>query len=226
MTYSIIIPIYNEIQKLSTLIKKLRNLDNSSIEIIIINDGSTDGSVEILNDTNQFVIINNETNLGKGLSVNRGLKSASMENIILIDGDLEVDIDDIPKLIKSYENSNCDALVGIRWEKGNNYKLDINTTGNHIINNIFNKLFSSSLNDVLCCVKILDTKLFRSLNISSIGFGLEVEIMTKLVMRESRILEEFIKYNRRTVSEGKKLKLSDGWIILWTMIKFRLIKIN
>ena len=216
MTYTLIIPIYNEDRTLPSLLKKLDRLDHK-IEIIIIDDGSNDNTYNILTENDSFVILRNETNIGKGASILKGVNSTTNQNVILIDGDLEVNIDDIPKLITRFKTSNNDAIVGVRWKKDDNYKFEINTIGNYFINALFNLLYNSSLNDVLCCLKILDKDLFKSLDIKSKGFSVEVETMAKLVLRDLMIGEINIKYNRRTHKEGKKLKISDSWNIIWTM---------
>ena len=223
MTYTLIIPIYNEESTLPILLKKLDKLNNN-IEIIIIDDGSTDKTDLILKKYNNFNIIKNKSNLGKGVAITNGLHSATNKNIILMDGDLEVDIGDIPKLINIFEKSNKDAVVGVRWKKNHRFTLEINTIGNYLINNIFNILYNSSLNDVLCCAKILNVNLFKSLDIQSKGFSIEVETMAKLILNGSTIEEVNIHYNRRTLEEGKKLKISDSWNVIWTMIRLKLFK--
>ena len=223
MTYSLIIPIYNERRTLPVLLKKLDTLSSDNIEIIIIDDGSNDNTKNLLIENNQFIIIRNKSNIGKGSSIRKGLDLASNQNVILMDGDLEVDIDDVPKLITRFENKKIDALVGIRWKKNSNLNFDINTIGNYLITSLFNILFKSNLNDVLCCVKILDKNLFKSLHIQSERFSIEVEIIAKLVLKGSIIEEMNIWYNRRTPQEGKKLKISDSWNIIWTMIKLKLL---
>ena len=224
MNYSLIIPIFNEERTLPILIDKLSNIKSESIEIIIIDDGSNDETKTILNRENGFIVIRNNINLGKGASIKKGIEYASNKNIILIDGDLEIDLTDIKKLIIKYEHNNSDVLAGVRWIK-NNYdqSYDINTIGNFIINFLFNTLYRTSFNDVLCCVKILSLKNFNSLNIQSQGFSIEIETMCKLVLNGFTIEEELVKYSRRTIAEGKKLKFSDSWNIIWTMLKLRLI---
>ena len=222
MTYSLIIPIYNEERTLSALLKKLDRLDDN-IEIIIIDDGSNDGSDLVLANLKDYNVLRNESNIGKGASILKGVNSAKKENIILMDGDLEIDIDDIPKLITRFKTSNKDAIVGVRWKKDDDYKFEINTIGNYLINRLFNIVFKSKLNDVLCCVKILDKNLFKSLDIQSKGFSVEAETMAKLVLRKASIEEVNIEYTRRTQEEGKKLRISDSWNIIWRMMKIRLM---
>jgi len=223
MTYTLIIPIYNEERTLPTLLNKLHKLNKENIEIIIVDDGSNDNTQKILSKNNQFFVLRNKINKGKGFSINKGIKYANNQNIILIDGDLEIDIEDIPKLIFQFEKSNIDVLTGIRWNKNSYFKLEINTIGNYLINHLFNILYNTKLSDVLCCVKILDTNLIKSLNIQSKGFSVEIEIMAKLVLKNFTIEEFDVNYIRRSFDEGKKLKISDGWDVIWTLIKLKLL---
>ena len=224
MTYTLIIPIYNEGHTLRLLLNKLNKLKNDNIEIIIIDDGSNDNTQNILSKNDLFIILKNKINIGKGASIKKGVKSAKNQNIILIDGDLEIDIDQIPKLINKYEKSDKDVLSGIRWNKNSNYKLEINALGNFLINSLFNILYRTNLNDVLCCIKILNTNLLKSLDIQSNGFSIEIETMAKLTLRNFTIEEVNINYIRRSLDQGKKLKISDGWIVIWDMIKLKLLK--
>ena len=217
MSYSLIIPIFNEGRTLKKLLNKLDCI-STKIEIILVDDGSTDETKNILQTRSKsnFIIIINDINRGKGFAIRKGVKKASKENIILFDGDLELNLEEIPKLVALYEDSKCDALVGTRWGKDNN------NIGNQIINYIFNILFNSNYNDVLCCAKILEKKLFKALEIKSDGFSLEIETMAKLAKKKSKIEEINLEYNRRTVNEGKKIKPSHIWIILFTMFKVKL----
>ena len=218
--YSLIIPIYNEDKTLEELLLQLKKL-NKKIEIVIINDGSTDKTESILNSQNLFKVIHNPINSGKGYSIINGVKSATKKNIILMDGDLEIDMLCIENLIKKFESSVDSVVVGNRWINNidtNNY---INTFGNHIFNYIFNFLYKTQLKDILCCVKVLNKKLFNSLDLKSKRFSIEVEIMSKLARNKIKILEVGVPYIRRTNSQGKKLKISDGWFILLKMIKIR-----
>ena len=217
MTYTVIIPIYNEERTLPELLKKLEKL-NKNIEIIIIDDGSDDGTQGLLSNNSKYKIIRNDSNLGKGMSVRLGADEASNQNIILMDGDLEVDIDDVPNLISTFERSNSDVLIGIRWEKNKIY-YNLNSLGNYFINSFFNFLYNSNFTDVLSCVRILNLNLFKSLKLESERFSIEVETLAKLAKKNIRIREMKINYNRRTLEEGKKIKIYDGWSIIWTMLK-------
>lgn len=221
MSYSILIPIYNEKRTLPTLLQKVRKL-NKNIEVIIIDDGSTDGTHKLLSNQKSIHVVTNELNSGKGFSIRKGIENAKNKNIILIDGDLEVDIEEIPRLIQKFENNNKKVLVGTRWNKDSNFKFEINSIGNSLINFFFNLLYKTKLNDVLCCFKIVNADFLRSLNIQSNGFEIEVETMAKIILSKISFKEININYKRRTVRQGKKIRLSDGWKILWTIIFYKL----
>jgi len=220
-TYSLIIPIYNEERTLTKLLNTLHKIDKKNIEIIIVDDGSNDDTENILSQSEHFIILRNKINQGKGASIIKGAEFANNQNLILIDGDLEIEIEIIPKLIAAFEKNDEDVLVGIRWNNNSDYSYNINSFGNYFINGVFNFLYHQKLSDVLCCVRILNLELFKSLHIQSKGFSIEIETISKLVKKNLMIGEIMIDYNRRTQADGKKLKGSDGWGIIWTMIKIR-----
>ena len=223
MSYSLIIPIYNEENSLPILLEKLNNLPEN-IEIIIIDDGSNDKTNLILNNKSlRIKTFKNIKNFGKGYSIKRGIKHATNNNIILMDGDLEINIDDIPKLIKKFINNSNNVIVGKRWSKKSSWEYDINSLGNYFINFLFNQLYDSNLSDILCCVKIMKKNLFESLCIKSNGFGIEAETMAKLLLKKIDIKEVNINYKRRTKKQGKKLRLSDSWNIIFIIFKLKLM---
>lgn len=223
MSYSLIIPIFNEEKTLATLISQIETL-NDNIEVIIINDGSDDKTKEILKNYHNFKIINHSKNLGKGLSIISGVQQATKNNIILMDGDLEIHMDDVIKAIEKYEaTSNC-VIIGSRWNSSKKAELSVITIGNYFINYIFNMLYKTNFNDVLCCIKIMDTKLFKQLKIKSQGFNIEAELMSKLALKNYKILEILVDYKRRNNRSGKKLKISDGWGIMLEIVKNKFSK--
>ena len=222
MTYSIIITIYNEKEILPDLIKKLKKLEDT-IQIIIVDDGSDDGSENIINNSLPFTIVKNKINKGKGASIIKALNYIKNKNTILIDGDLEIDVEDIPSYINLFENSTADVISGVRWGKNNKNNFYINRLGNFLINGLFNAFFFSNVKDVLCCLKILNSDLLKSLNLNSQNFSIEVETMAKLFQRKKIVEEIYINYTRRSISEGKKIKATDSFDIIKKIV---LLKIN
>ena len=219
MNYSLIVPIYNERKTLKQLIKKLKNLPHN-IEIIIVDDGSNDGTRGLLKNQIRFNIIHNKQNSGKGFSIRKAIKFASKDIIILIDGDLEIDIENIPNILKKYESINKDVLIGKRWQNnGLNTLKNISDFGNYIINKFFNLIYNTNFSDILCCLKIIKKTHLENLNLTSNGFSIESEIMSKLAIEKRSISEVNITYNRRSIEQGKKLKMFHGVDIILTIIK-------
>jgi len=223
--YALLIPIYNEAGALPQLIKKLQKLKNN-IRIIIIDDGSNDETRQILSSTNFIEVISNPHNIGKGASINKALSKVIEKNVILMDGDSEIDIDQIPLLIREYEKNKKEVLLGIRWNHNSKYDLNINSIGNYVINSFFNYLYGSKFCDILCCAKILKSELIKSLEIKSKRFGIEAELMGKLAKLKVDYDEKRVLYNRRSIKDGKKLKPSDGFSIVYTMTKVYFSKIG
>tara|TARA_Y100001958_G_scaffold160115_1_gene166504 strand:+ start:1526 stop:2200 length:675 start_codon:yes stop_codon:yes gene_type:complete len=219
MSYSVIIPIYNEEKFLHRLTKQLKKLNNQ-YQIIIINDGSTDKTRQILNQENEFDVINNQENKGKGFSIRKGVTIAKYDNLIIIDGDLEININNIPKLIQVYEDCNGLTILGCRWNKIR-LSFNSNNLGNFVINTLFNLLYNSKYYDVLCCVKIIKKDVFQKLKIVSEGFSIEVEILAKICFNKIDTKQILVDYKRRSVKQGKKIKILDGFKILYTILKLR-----
>ena len=221
MKYSLIIPIYNEERAINKLLKSLKDY-SKTLEIIIVNDGSNDRTKSLLKKENLFKIVHNNKNRGKGFSISKGIELATNKYIILMDGDLEINLNQIPALIKNFELSSKDVLIGIRWNDNKHIFSNVNSFGNFIINSIFNFLFKSKFHDILCCVRILEKELFKSLKIKSNRFSIEAETLAKLVSKKVSIEQVLIHYKRRSAKDGKKLKLKDGWGIILRIIKLRM----
>ena len=196
MSYSLIIPIFNEEKTLTNLISQIETL-NDKIEVIIINDGSDDRTKEILKNYHSLKIINHSKNLGKGSSLISGVKCAKNKNIIFMDGDLEIKID---------------CIVN---------EVNFHTIGNLIINFFFNTLFKTNYKDILCCLKLIDKNLFETLNVVSTRFSVEAELMAKIAKKRLKVEEVDVDYVRRTIKEGKKLKIVDGFSIIKCLIKIK-----
>ena len=231
MSYSLIIPIYNEVKTLPILLKQLHTLESVN-EIILIDDGSTDGSQNILNhhcDINESILIKNKFNLGKGQSIKKGIEIASSTNVILADADLEIDIEAISYLIEKHElmlnepKAN-NVLVGVRKSQENQNGLTLLDLGNKLINFIFNLIYKSNFEDILCCLKIINKNQILNFNLSSQGFEIETEIMAKIAKNKFLVKQVNIDYKPRSVEDGKKIKKSDSYYIFKKMIKEKFIR--
>ena len=214
---SIIIPVFNEIKKLPLLIKQLEPYKYKN-QIIIVNDGSEDGSKKILDSQEHLKVIHHSVNLGKGAAIRTALKEVKEDIVMTIDGDLEIGFNDIKSIIHSVKKNQI--IVGYRISKETNF-FSINEVGSLLLNSIFNIIFSSNFKDILCCIKIIPTKVLRSFNLKSTGFDLETEIMANICLQNLKPIQKGVNYYRRSTKDGKKLRVSDSALIIKRMITFR-----
>ena len=229
---SIVVPVYNEVKYISKLIDDLLDKFNNytNIEVIFVNDGSTDGSTEKLKDflknnksKIQIHLIDLDKNYGKGKAVREGINSSKGEYILLLDADLELDISDakeIYEIIKNNDDIKC--IFGSRYLSGKlkKNKYFFNELAVKINTSIFNILFSQSLSDVHCGLKIISKDLLDKLNLTVNDFGLEIDIASQIAKKNYYIYEYGISYYSRTFEEGKKITAFDGlksyyYIIVW-----------
>lgn len=215
MPYSIIIPVYNEISKLRILLNELEEYSNNGHQILIINDGSNDGSINILKKNLFIDLINLKKNYGKGVALKVGLFKSKNKKIIIFDGDLELETKNIYKLMK------LDKTVGIHSQMGNRF-LSLNPIkssydwGNFIFTVYFNFFNSTNHKDILCCAKSFYKSDVQLKYLKSTGFDIDLELSSYLSInsRGKRIDQVSLNYKRRSKNDGKKLRISDGWHIL------------
>jgi glycosyltransferase involved in cell wall biosynthesis len=212
VSYSIIIPIHNEAKSIPSLISSLEYFSQDN-EILIVDDGSTDQSALFLKKCSFITLISIPKNKGKGNAIQSGIKNASHEKIILFDGDLEMDLREMEKGMILNKNKNIDAVFGARVQVLNPF-VSLLDFGNFFLNGIFNFIHQKHFTDVLCGCKAFYKSDINLNSIQSYGFDIDVEIASILVKNNCNIMEFPIQFNRRSVEEGKKLKMSDGWIIL------------
>ncbi len=218
--YSIIVPIHNEVKSIPNLLNSLDIYIKNGHEVIIIDDGSTDGSTNLLRKNNCIILIKFNRNRGKGFAIQRALEKANHNKIIIFDGDLELNPGEIYKLMILCKNKGINAAMGYRFKTLSPMKSFFNW-GNYLFTSFFNILLKSNHRDILCCAKSFYLDQINNYNISSIGFDIDVELSSVLTInnRKKLIPQIYFQYNRRTIKEGKKLKVSDGWAILKKIIK-------
>ena len=221
MKLSVIIPVYNEEVTCSQLIEKVKLVPIQK-QIIVVNDGSTDGSGNILKNIDGIKLIAHEINRGKGSAIQSAIPHITGDFVMLQDGDLEYSPSDYEKMLTLLEADKTDVIFGSRWlEKRSS--MAYHTVGNRLITWFANLVSGASLTDMASCYKMMPTKIFRSLNIASKGFALEAEITAKVFRRKLRVIEVPISYKRRSKSEGKKLRLKDGLFACYALFKYTMI---
>ena len=220
MILSIIIPIYNEKDKLPELINTLKN-NFTKHQVIIVDDGSDDGSKEYLKNNYYLDFISLPSNKGKGHAIKVALREVKNESVLLIDGDLEIDITTLKKNIPLNKKL---VIVGNRWEYLQNS--NIHRLGNRILNSLFNFLYKTNFSDILCCVKLIPTELIRSFNLKSNGFDIETEIMAKLSLSNQEIIEIPVHYSKRSYIDGKKIKIRDAIPIIKRMLIIKFLEVR
>ena len=225
---SILVPVYNERDTVADMLERVLSLDVDK-EVIVVDDGSTDGTRELLAkwERELAAIIYHPKNRGKGAAVRSALERATGEYVVIQDADLEYDPNEIEQLMVPLERGECDAVYGNRFPLARSQGIH----GVHIFIYIANLLLSCFLSalfmrrvhDIETCYKIMRTETAKSLRLRAERFDIEPEITAKLLKRGYRIKEIPISYQHRHYSEGKKITWHDAVAALLTIIKYRFI---
>ncbi len=219
MLLTVIIPIYNEVNTCEEILRQVEKIPLDK-QIIVIDDGSTDGSTEILRKIANIQLIQNGENRGKGAAVQMAIPFINGDYIILQDGDLEYDPDDYKKLLEPLIKGEAEVVFGSRW-LGKRNQWTFHYFGNRLITLFSNIINQRWINDMASCYKAIPADIFKSLKLKSNGFGLEAEITAKVFRHGYQVLEIPINYKRRTVSEGKKIRFKDGLVAIWSCLRYR-----
>ena len=216
--YSILIPIHNEVIHIPFLLDALKVYSNAGHEIIIIDDGSDDGSTNILKNCEMVNLICLSKNKGKGSALKKGLMNANNNKIVIYDGDMELEPSDITKLM--ILDDNIRFVMGYRFQSLSPLKSNFDW-GNFMFTSFFNILFTSHHKDILCCAKAFFKNDLKKYKIISNRFDIDIELASFFTIfnKKQKIAQVLLNYNRRTIKEGKKLKISDGWSILSRTLK-------
>jgi len=223
MKLSVIIPVYNEAKTVEEMIKRIEAV-NIDKEIITVDDGSTDGSLNILNklaSENRIKLIKHYKNSGKGAAIKSGLKTASGDIVIVQDADLETDPQDFYELTEPIINGETKAVFGYRIA---NKPTSIYWWGGKVVSFITRLLFGGNVKDVNNGYKVMTRDLWRDLDLKSDRFQICEEITAKLLKRKEKIIQMPTRYFPRTKKQGKKLGFKDGIVSIWTLIIYRFIK--
>ncbi len=227
MKLSVIIPVYNEMQTLDAILKKVRDVPVQK-ELILVDDFSKDGSREKLQAMAQqndpaIKVLFHEKNKGKGAAIRTGIEAATGDLTIIQDADLEYDPNDYIKLIAAMDQQHADVVYGSRFLGECKNMSASHLFGNKLLTFITNLLFGAKLTDMETCYKLVKTPLFKSFTIKTDRFNFEPEITSKLLKKKIKIVEIPITYNAREFDQGKKISWKDGFSAVWALVKFRFV---
>ena len=227
MKISVIIPCYNEEKTIEKIVNKILDLKNLDLEIIIIDDNSTDSSKNIietkLKNRVQKVIINN-INSGKGYSIRRGIESASGEFILIQDADLEYDPNDYYKILEPLKSRVADVVYGSRFIGSDKKRVLYfwHTLGNKFLT-LFSNIFTNlNLTDMEVGYKAFKSEVLKNIDLKENRFGFEPEVTAKISKKNLRIYEVGISYFGRKYIDGKKITWKDGFSAIRCIIKYNL----
>ena len=220
---SIIIPVYNEENTLLDVLKNIKKLKNfCNLEIIVVDDGSTDKTSKVIEDNKELFTksINLNKNLGKGKAVIEGLKNCNLDYVLVQDADLEYDPLDIKEFIFQIEKFKFDIILGSRFISNNRTVLNFwHMAGNKFISLLFNIINNTTFSDIYCCYFMFKRKDIEVNNLKSFGWGQQAEILTFVTNKNSKIFEIGVRYHGRSYAEGKKIKYYDVFsVIYWILI--------
>lgn len=221
---SIIIPVYNEEKTILEILKRIEAVELPNLEkkIIIVDDGSIDGTKEILKSfEGKYKIFYQANNQGKGAALRMGFKQASGDFLIIQDADLEYNPREYPQLLEPLIQNRADIVYGSRNLKDNPRFKKSYHWGVRFISWLISIIYGSNLTDTYTCYKVFKTPLLKNLDLVSNGFEFEAEVTIKALKKKYRILEVPISYSPRNVEEGKKINWLDGIKAILTIIKYR-----
>jgi glycosyltransferase involved in cell wall biosynthesis len=228
LTLTVVIPCFNEVHSIEPVLERVE-LVGLADEIIIVDDGSTDGTREILKRIEaeqhpDLRILYHEHNQGKGAAVITGFAAASSQVLLIQDADFEYDPREYPALLKPIEEGIADVVYGSRFLGGPRKAMNFwNMVANKLLTFATNILYNSILSDMETCYKVFRSEVVRDMMIHARRFEFEPEVTAKVLKKGIRIYEVPISYNGREWNEGKKIKWTDAPIALWTLIKYRFV---
>ena len=229
MKLSVIIPCYNEVQTIESLIEAVRGAPVDDIEIVVVDDGSSDGTRKLLQgmaeaNHSDLKILFHQANQGKGAALRTGFRSATGDICIVQDADLEYDPQEFPIMIAPILENKADVVFGSRFQGGRAHRVVYfwHSMGNAFLTLLSNMLTDLNLTDMETCYKAFRREIIQQIDIEENRFGFEPEVTAKVAKLRCRIYEVGISYYGRTYDEGKKIGWKDGVRAIYCILKYNL----
>jgi glycosyltransferase involved in cell wall biosynthesis len=223
---SVVIPVYNEVGTVEALLRRVQEVP-LWLEVIVVDDGSTDGTRDILPRLEGTLIdrlVMHEKNAGKGAALRTGFAHATGDVVVVQDADMEYDPHELPMLLRPILSGKADAVYGSRFLGGPHRVLFFwHSVGNRVLTLLSNMATDVNLTDMETCYKMVRRELLQSLPLSANRFGIEPELTARLAQSGARIYELPISYNGRSYAEGKKIGWKDGVSALWSIWKYNVL---
>jgi glycosyltransferase involved in cell wall biosynthesis len=224
---SILMPVYNEAKSIASAVKQALDVTYPvEVELVIVDDGSQDGTGDVLAALNdpRINLIAHPQNKGKGAAIKTAVEGATGEYMVILDADLEYDPQDIPRLLQPVLDGHAKVVYGNRTFGSHSSFSFWYVMGNKGVTTAANVLYNCYISDLETCFKLMPIELYRSLKIRSAGFGMEAEVTGKLLRQRIRPYEVPISYRARSREEGKKITWKDGVEALWILARERVRK--
>ena len=220
---SVVMPVYNERATVEEIVQRVLAVP-LRVELIVVDDGSTDGTREVLQALEKerpIKLVLQPANAGKGAALRRGFQEVTGDLVVIQDADLEYSPEEFPQLIELICQGRADVVYGSRFLGRHRVFMFTHYAGNRFLTLVTNVLYNTMLTDMETCYKVMRTEVLRSMTLDANGFGIEPELTAKIFKRHYRVYEVPITYDGRGYEEGKKITWRDGVVALWVLLKYR-----
>ena len=225
MRITFIVPVFNERDRVGEVLDRIDSLELDR-QIVVIDDGSTDGTAEVLEPWRgrEGVVLLRQENRGKGAAIRAGIPHVDGDIVVIQDADMEYDPADVPALIEPIERGAADVVFGSRLSGGRPQRAYLfwHLVGNRFLSLLTNLLYNTTLSDMETGYKAFRIEILRSLELQQDDFAIEPEITAKVCKRKLRLYELPIAYYGRTYAEGKKITWRDGFKAIRVLLSIRL----